>query len=184
MPGGAGRLVVPTGTDRARVNGQGGEGEGPGDRATRFDHRSHRWCQIDVDDEELAEVVRQSGLTTKKDAVNEALRDFAAKLRRAAEFHAYIERAQEWDYEGWTELRARGKAPPEVYLVDSSALWRIQRDGTVRVRWRPAIEAGGVGSCGPERIELLRSARNITEFEEMGRDLALNYPDVPVPKSS
>jgi len=70
-----------------------------------------------------------------------------------------------------------------VYLVDSSALWRIQRDATVRERWRPAIEAGEVGSCGPQRIELLRSARNVTEFEEMGRDLALHYPDVPVPKS-
>ena len=70
-----------------------------------------------------------------------------------------------------------------MYLVDSSALWRIQRDATVRERWRPAIEAGEVGSCGPQRIELLRSARNVTEFEEMGRDLALHYPDVPVPKS-
>src|SRR6476619_352578 len=75
------------------------------------------------------------------------------------------------------------RVPPEVYLVDASALWRIQRDATVRERWRPAIEAGEVGSCGPQRIELLRSARNVTEFEEMGRDLALHYPDVPVPKS-
>jgi len=69
-----------------------------------------------------------------------------------------------------------------VYLVDSSALWRIQRDATVRERWRPAIEAGEVGSCAPQRIELFRSARRVTEFEEMGRDLALHYPDVPVPK--
>jgi predicted nucleic acid-binding protein len=70
-----------------------------------------------------------------------------------------------------------------VYLVDSSALWRIQRDAAVREHWRPAIEAGEVGSCGPQRIELLRSARNLTEFEEMGRDLAVHYPDVPVPQS-
>ena len=78
---------------------------------------------------------------------------------------------------------ATRRVPPEVYLVDSSALWRIHRDATVRERWRPAIEAGEVGSCGPQRIELLRSARNVTEFEEMGPDLALHYPDVPVPKS-
>lgn len=65
--------------------------------------------QIDVDDEALTEIMRRSGLTTKKDAVNEALRDYAAKLRRAAEFDGYIRRAQEWDYEGWKELRARDK---------------------------------------------------------------------------
>lgn len=57
--------------------------------------------QIDLDDAALAEVLRRSGLTTKKDAVNEALRDYAAKLRRAAEFDDYIRRSQEWDYEAW-----------------------------------------------------------------------------------
>lgn len=68
--------------------------------------------QIDVDDDALTEVMRRSGLTTKKDAVNEALRDYAAKLRRAAEFDGYIQRAQEWDYEGWKELRAGDKSGP------------------------------------------------------------------------
>jgi predicted nucleic acid-binding protein len=70
-----------------------------------------------------------------------------------------------------------------MYLIDSSALWRVHRDAEVRERWRPAIEAGEVASCAPQRIELLRSARHVTEFEEMARDLALHYPDVPVPKS-
>lgn len=68
--------------------------------------------QIDLDDDALSEVLRRSGLTTKKDAVNEALRDYAAKLRRAAEFDGYIERAQNWDYEGWKELRAHDNAGP------------------------------------------------------------------------
>lgn len=66
--------------------------------------------QIDLDDEALAEVMRRSGLVTKKDAVNEALRDYAAKLRRAAEFDGYIERAQNWDYESWRKLRSEDKA--------------------------------------------------------------------------
>jgi len=70
-----------------------------------------------------------------------------------------------------------------MYLVDSSALWRIQRDLTVRERWRPAIEPGEVGSCGPQRTELLRSARHVLDFEEMSHDLTVHYPDVPVPKS-
>ncbi|MFT4166552.1 MAG: type II toxin-antitoxin system VapB family antitoxin [Microlunatus sp.] len=68
--------------------------------------------QIDLDDEALSEVMRRSGLTTKKDAVNEALRDYAGKLRRAAEFDSHIERAQSWDYEGWKRLRAEDKAGP------------------------------------------------------------------------
>ena len=35
--------------------------------------------QIDLDEDALAEVLRRSGRTTKKDAVNDALRDYAAK---------------------------------------------------------------------------------------------------------
>ena len=61
--------------------------------------------QIDVDDEALAEVLKRSGLGTKKDAGNEALRDYAAKLRRAAEFDDYARRAHEWDYEAWNAQR-------------------------------------------------------------------------------
>jgi Arc/MetJ family transcription regulator len=61
--------------------------------------------QIDLDDEALAEVLKRSGLGTKKDAVNEALRDYAAKLRRAAEFDDYARRAQEWDYDAWKAMR-------------------------------------------------------------------------------
>lgn len=68
--------------------------------------------QIDLDDEALAEVMRRSGLVTKKEAVNEALRDYAAKLRRAAEFDSYIERAQSWDYAAWRKLRDQDKAGP------------------------------------------------------------------------
>jgi Arc/MetJ family transcription regulator len=66
--------------------------------------------QIDLDDDALGEVLRRSGLTTKKDAVNQALRDYASKLRRAAEFDGYIERAGTWDYETWRELRTQDKA--------------------------------------------------------------------------
>ena len=67
--------------------------------------------QIDVDDEALAEVLRQSHLATKKEAVNEALRAYAAKLRRVAEFDGYLQRAQEWDYQGWLALRAQDQSP-------------------------------------------------------------------------
>jgi predicted nucleic acid-binding protein len=69
-----------------------------------------------------------------------------------------------------------------VYLADSSALWRIQRESAATDRWRTAIEAGEVRSCAPQRTEMLRSARNVAEFEEMHRDLSLHYPDAAVPK--
>ena len=71
---------------------------------------------------------------------------------------------------------------PDVYLLDSTAVWRIQRDPGTRERWRSAIEAGELGSCAPQRIELCRSARNVTEFEQVSRDLIDFYPDIPIPK--
>lgn len=69
-----------------------------------------------------------------------------------------------------------------MYLADSSALWRIQRDPAIAGRWRPSLEAGEVGSCNPQRIEMCRSARNAAEYDEMSRDLRMFYPDVGVPK--
>lgn len=71
-----------------------------------------------------------------------------------------------------------------MYLIDSSAVWRIQRDPAVRDRWRHAIEAGEVRSCAPQRIELCRSARNVFELDEMSNDLERFYPEVGVPKGT
>ena len=41
--------------------------------------------QIDIDDDALIEAMRLSGAKTKKETVNLALREFAARHRRAAE---------------------------------------------------------------------------------------------------
>ena len=68
--------------------------------------------KVDVDDDPAERGDAAIRARHKKDAVNEALRDCAAKLRRAAEFDAYIERAQSWDYEAWRKLRAEDKAGP------------------------------------------------------------------------
>lgn len=67
--------------------------------------------QIDVDDEALAEAMRLSGETTKKDTVNRALREYADQHRRiqALERHAAI--AKGWDYDGWRRLRDADKRP-------------------------------------------------------------------------
>ncbi|HEY5787431.1 MAG TPA: PIN domain-containing protein [Microlunatus sp.] len=69
-----------------------------------------------------------------------------------------------------------------MFLIDSSALWRLWRDEDLQERWRPTIEAGEVRTCIPQRIELCRSARTVAELEEMSRDLGTFYPDVAVPK--
>lgn len=38
--------------------------------------------QIDLDDEALAEAMRLMGVTTKKETVNTALRDYVARIKR------------------------------------------------------------------------------------------------------
>ncbi len=75
--------------------------------------------QIDLDDEALAEVLRLAGLRSTSDAVNDALRYYAAKLRRSAEFDDYIRRSQDWDYEGWKERRAADNASTDTALAES-----------------------------------------------------------------
>ena len=69
--------------------------------------------QIDLDDEALAEAMRLSGAKTKKETVNLALREYAARHRRIAALDHYAAAARGWDYEGWQELRAASKAPTE-----------------------------------------------------------------------
>jgi Arc/MetJ family transcription regulator len=69
--------------------------------------------QIDIDDEALAEAMRLSGETTKKDTVNRALREYAARHRRVEALEHYAAAAQRWDYEGWQRLREAGKHPVE-----------------------------------------------------------------------
>lgn len=69
--------------------------------------------QIDLDDEALAEAMRLSGARSKKETVNLALREYAARHRRISALEDYAEAARDWDYEGWQEMRAAGKVPPE-----------------------------------------------------------------------
>ena len=67
--------------------------------------------QIDLDDDALAEAMRLSGARTKKETVNLALREYAARHRRIAALEHYADAAQAWDYEGWQEMRSASKAP-------------------------------------------------------------------------
>ena len=62
--------------------------------------------QIDLDEDALAEAMRLSGTRTKKDTVNLALREFAARHRRIAALEHYAALAARWDYQDW-ERRLR-----------------------------------------------------------------------------
>lgn len=67
--------------------------------------------QIDLDEDALAEAMRLSGAKTKKDTVNLALREFAARHRRVAALEHYASLAADWDFEGWQHRRAAEKDP-------------------------------------------------------------------------
>lgn len=69
------------------------------------------------------------------------------------------------------------------FLVDSSAVWRLQREPELTEAWNSSLLSGAVGSCEPQRAEFRRSARNAGEFDQMNHMFSDVYPDVPVPKS-
>ncbi|MGQ0464875.1 MAG: type II toxin-antitoxin system VapB family antitoxin [Sporichthyaceae bacterium] len=65
--------------------------------------------QIDLDEDALAEAMRLSGARTKKDTVNLALREYAARHRRIEALDRAAEAAQHWDYEDWERRRDEEK---------------------------------------------------------------------------
>lgn len=70
------------------------------------------------------------------------------------------------------------------FLVDSSAVWRLQRNPDLTATWTAPLLSGALGSCEPQRAEFRRSARNADEFDQMNAMFRDVYPDVPVPKSA
>lgn len=70
------------------------------------------------------------------------------------------------------------------YLVDSTAVWRLQRDPALSDTWETEIREGTIGSCHPQRAEFRRSARSLDEYDDMTDMFGDLYPDVPVPKNA
>jgi predicted nucleic acid-binding protein len=70
------------------------------------------------------------------------------------------------------------------FLVDSSAVWRILREPSVRAGWADVISDYAIGSCQPQRTEFRRSARDLDEYEQMTAMFGDLYPDVPIPKTA
>jgi len=67
--------------------------------------------QIDLDDEALAQAMHLSGAKSKKDTVNLALREYAARHGRIAALDRYASAAASWDYDGWQAMRAADRSP-------------------------------------------------------------------------
>ena len=67
--------------------------------------------QIDIDDDALEETMRLSGESTKKGAVNLALREYAARHRRIDALERHAAAAKDWDYDGWKAARKAEKQP-------------------------------------------------------------------------
>lgn len=56
---------------------------------------------------------------------------------------------------------------PARYLLDTSALVRMLRDGSVRSRWEQQIAAGLVAVCPIVELELLYTARSKADRDEL-----------------
>ncbi|MFD6393957.1 PIN domain-containing protein [Nocardia sp. NPDC060259] len=71
-----------------------------------------------------------------------------------------------------------------IYLLDTSALVRLIADPILREAWYDTIEVGAVASCYPQRAEFLYSARNSSEYDEIGEMFSDLYPDRAVPRTA
>lgn len=65
--------------------------------------------QIDIDDDALAEAMRLSRATTKKDTVNLALREYAERRRRTEARLRHFRAARRWDEEAFRREHEREK---------------------------------------------------------------------------
>lgn len=72
--------------------------------------------QIDLDDEALAEAMRLMGVTTKKETVNTALRDYVDRLKRLRAAEKLAERGARGEFDeaadAYAEARAARRADP------------------------------------------------------------------------
>jgi predicted nucleic acid-binding protein len=71
-----------------------------------------------------------------------------------------------------------------IYLLDTSGLVRLLGDAKLQEAWYDAVDAEAIGSCYPQRTEILYTARNPAEYEEITEMFGDLYPDVSVPKNA
>lgn len=68
------------------------------------------------------------------------------------------------------------------YLVDTSALVRILRDRTVRVRWEQQITAGLLAICPIVELEMLYTARSKADREELVELIGATFVWIAMPE--
>lgn len=68
------------------------------------------------------------------------------------------------------------------YLLDTSALVRLLRDGTVRRRWHEQITAGLLAVCPVVELELLYTARSLADRHRLMELLTQAFVWVPMPE--
>ena len=66
--------------------------------------------QIDIDDDALAEAMRLMGTSTKKDTVNTALREYAARVKRLQAAQNLAARAARGEFDAAAAAREAEKA--------------------------------------------------------------------------
>ncbi|MEU2746722.1 PIN domain-containing protein [Streptomyces collinus] len=71
-----------------------------------------------------------------------------------------------------------------IYLLDTSGLVRLLRDPKLQAAWYDAIDAGAIATCYVQRTELLHSARNGREYNEIVEMFTDLYPDGSMPKNA
>jgi predicted nucleic acid-binding protein len=69
----------------------------------------------------------------------------------------------------------------ELLLADTSALVRLLRQGAEDLDWDQSIAHGLVGICPITELELLVSARGMTERMKIRESLERSYPSVVMP---
>jgi len=65
--------------------------------------------QIDLDDDALGEAMRLMGTSTKKDTVNQALRDYINRIRRVEAAQRLFERGQRGEFDQTAEAHAAAR---------------------------------------------------------------------------
>jgi Arc/MetJ family transcription regulator len=88
--------------------------------------------QIDLDDDALAEAMRLAGARSKKETVNLALHEYAARHQRIAAIEQHAAATQGWDYEGWLAMRLAPSAPRNT-LLESPIAAHMVNPGEVSI---------------------------------------------------
>ncbi|MFI8822402.1 PIN domain nuclease [Streptomyces sp. NPDC053431] len=71
-----------------------------------------------------------------------------------------------------------------TYLIDTSAYVHLGTDPAAQRRWDAEIETGAIGMCEATRTEILFSAVNAHDREEIDEDLSALFTAVRVPKDA